>query len=64
MARTPRLPQQPQQPDTAPKRVRMLRPYGFHDDTGHRFWRHGAIVENADDIALLIVRGAAYEVLE
>ncbi len=57
-------PQQASQPDTAPKRVRLLRPYGFYDEGVARFWRQDALVEHPDDIALLIERGASVEVLE
>ena len=38
----------------------MLRPHGFHDEHGrHRMWHAAAVVTNADDIALLMKRGAA-----
>ena len=52
-------------PPDLPPRVRMLRPFGFHDDTGrHRFWRQGLVVDDATDIAILRERGAAFEPVE
>lgn len=64
MARAPRQPQADVQPGETPVRIRLLRPYGYHDAEVHRFWRQGLIVDNMDDVALLKGRGAAYEILE
>ena len=42
-----------------PESVTMESTYSFYDDEGlHRYWPEGHVVTAADDIALLIERGA------
>ena len=46
----------------APKPIRMLAPHGFIDGEGsHKYWNLGQLVEDSDEIALLIERGARWE---
>ena len=48
-----------------PARIRITHLHGFIDeDETHRQWKGGTVVSNPDEIALLIGRGARYEVLE
>ncbi|MGI4793132.1 MAG: hypothetical protein ACRYG8_03420 [Janthinobacterium lividum] len=48
-----------------PRAVRLTRPHGYIDEEGrHRTWRAGHVAEHADEVALLVGRGAQHEVLE
>ena len=49
-----------------PTKIKMSRPHGFVDDeTGvTRFWQINQIVFEPEDIALLIERGAHFEIVE
>lgn len=48
--------------DALPSSVKMAAPYAFYEDDGSlRSWSAGQIIEDAEEIALLVVRGAVFE---
>ena len=63
-------PPPPELPDSTagealPRAVRLTRPHGFIDDEGTiHHWRAGHVAATADEVALLVGRGAQHEVLE
>lgn len=49
--------------DVLPARVTLAAPYGFYDDAGvYQSWAAGQVVQDAAVIALLVARGAIFEV--
>jgi hypothetical protein len=48
-----------------PERIKIIDPHGFIDDEGtHRYWHAGVQVEDPEQIALLIARGATYDIMD
>lgn len=47
-----------------PSKIRMTHLHGFVDDNGmHRQWHGGNVISNPHEIALLVERGARFEVI-
>lgn len=45
-----------------PARIKVIHAHGFIDEDGrNRFWKGGEVIAGADEIALLIGRGASVE---
>lgn len=51
--------------EALPRAVRLTRPHGFIDENGIiRHWRAGYVADDAEEVALLVGRGAQHEVVE
>ena len=65
IALLPPDPSDPMVEEAMPRAIRLTRPHGFIDEDGrHRMWHAGHVVDDADEVSLLVRRGAQHEIVE